>query len=202
MLGTSRARRRGMGATGPQILGTTGAVVGTTGVAIATAALPSVGLLAPSLAIAGPIGAAVGGVIALLGAFGVGSGCGQSCIQASNDANAVEDAMKQNLAAFQAGQISRDAALANFDNLWNQLKQACQAIGGGAGQNCVGDRQEGACKWKDSSGQCWNWFIGYRDPIANSSAGLVSTGSSPIFGIPTWALAAGAGLLLLSAVSS
>ena len=34
------------------------------------------------------------------------------------------------------------------------------------GANCVADRQAGACHYQ-ANGACWNWFIGFRDPIAN-----------------------------------
>ncbi|MFI5115046.1 MAG: hypothetical protein ACHP7J_07870, partial [Terriglobales bacterium] len=50
---------------------------------------------------------------------------------------------------------------------------------GGAGQRCTGDRERGACKWKQTGespwpggpklGECWNWFSAYRDPIANDT---------------------------------
>jgi hypothetical protein len=155
-----------------------------------------------ALGITGPIGLAIGAgitaITTLLASFGVGSGCGQSCIQASNDANQIEQAMKANLAAFQAGQITQAEALQNFDGLWQQLSQACGQIGGGAGSNCIADRQAGACKWKDSSGACWNWFSGYRDPIANAPAN-----SAPTVGgvsITNLLLVAGAGLLIAEAL--
>src|SRR5215472_1920517 len=31
----------------------------------------------------------------------------------------------------------------------------------------IGDCQQGACHYQPQPGQCWNWFIGYRDPIAS-----------------------------------
>lgn len=182
---------RGIGATTPQLIATTGQAAS----GAFAAALP---VLAPIIGITGPVGlaiaGAVAGVTALLGAFGVGGGCGQSCIQASNDANAIEQAMKQNLAQFQAGQIDQATAEANFQSLWAQLEQSCGAIGGDAGKNCIGDRQAGACKWKDASGNCFNWFSGYYDPIA-SVAPAVSpasfSGMLPILGIglAAWAIA-------------
>jgi hypothetical protein len=188
--------RRGMGATGSQIIGVTGETAGSLFGTVISASKP----LQALLGISGPVGLAIGGAVAavtgLLSAFGVGSGCGQSCIQASNDANQIEQAMKANLAAFQAGQITQTEALQNFDGLWAQLTQACGQIGGGAGSNCVSDRQEGACKWKDSSGACWNWFVGYRDPIANAASASPAAGGSLV---PL--LAAGAvGLIIAEAL--
>jgi hypothetical protein len=78
------------------------------------------------------------------------------------------------------------AALNTFDTAWQALQQACgNPQLGAAGQRCISDRQAGACTWKASAGgwqadgtykmwgaagsgsDCWNWFIGMRDPIAN-----------------------------------
>lgn len=164
--------RRGMGDVSvPQLVGTTGSVAGST--------LP---LLLPLLGVAGPVGLAVGaavaGATALLSAFGVGGGCGQSCVVASKNADAIESQMKANLAAFLAGQIDQQTALGNFEVLWNGLAQACGQIGGDAGKNCTADRKQGACKWRDASGECWNWYIGYRDPIAAASAPAAVAGGS------------------------
>jgi hypothetical protein len=187
------------------------------GVAAATGGIVGA---AAGLSLAGPIGAAVGGLLTLLGVLGVGGGCGQSCIAASNDANAIETALKANLQAFLSGQIDQATALANFNQLWLQLEQACAQIGGSAGQNCISDRQEGACHYQtspggwqqDSSGAwkyvapgangsgtaCWSWFVGYRDPISgspvlpSSSPSLFSGGSS----LMELLLFGGVGLLL------
>lgn len=171
---------RGMGASAPQIFGTTGTAIAITGTTIAT--------LAPALAIAGPIGAIAGGVIALLGAIGVGSGCGQTCIAATEYANRAADLMQQNMAAYFALPIPRpksaqQAALANFDALWQGLISS-QACGnpqlGDAGKRCISERQRGG-KYDD--------FMYNRDPIANdpnvyddSPAGVLSAvgGLNPI----------------------
>ena len=77
------------------------------------------------------------------------------------------DAFLASVAAGTAGEQERARALATFDAIWGQVMQECQAIGGGGGERCVTDRQSGACVWQDL-GQCWNWFVGYRDPIANA----------------------------------
>jgi len=124
-------------------------------------------------AAAGPVGLAVGALVALgasiAGALHIGEGCGPTCVQATNIVNQAEPTFKMNVTAYQNGQISQSQALSNFDQMWLAIQQACGGIPGVAGQNCVGDRQEGACKWRDSSGQCWNWFIGYRDPLLQPS---------------------------------
>ncbi len=87
-------------------------------------------------------------------------------------------------------QSMQAAALNNFDTAWNALVQACSNPQlADPGKRCVTDRQSGACVWKvapfgwmpngdgsysyvpsgpDGSGStCWNWFAGFRDPIAN-----------------------------------
>lgn len=181
------AHNKGLGVTGSQIVGSVG---GTTG--------GLVGALTPLIfgAAAGPLGIAVGGMIAagaaLASVLGVGNGCGQSCIEASNYANQAEEVLRQNLASYQSGKISQSEAIANFDNVWSSVTAAWNQIGGAAGSNGIGDRQRGACKWK-SNGQCWNWFIGYRDPldVPNNTAvsdssvtgNLVSGGSGISWGL-------------------
>jgi hypothetical protein len=123
------------------------------------------------------------------------SGCGQSCTLTSDEANQVEQALQQNLAAYLAipnGERTKSiqaAALANFDNTWAQLVKYCGSGSfGSAGQRCVTDREQGSCAYKTSPGgwqqqsgtwtyvypgangsgsTCWNWFVAYRDSIAN-----------------------------------
>jgi hypothetical protein len=61
-----------------------------------------------------------------------------------------------------------------FDQAWSAVMQGCSNPAlGSAGQNCIGDRQRGACHYTQT-GQtpgappnCGNWFVWYRDPIAN-----------------------------------
>lgn len=149
----------GLGQGGQQIMGATGQTLITAG-----AVIP----------VAGPFVALAGAVTELLASVGVGKGCGQTCITASNYANQAESLLKQNLSAYMAlatprAQSAQQAALNNFQQIWNGLVTACAGVPGTAGQNCVTDRQQGACKWKDANGQCWNWFIGYHDPIANDT---------------------------------
>lgn len=165
-----RAIRRGFGDTAQeaaQLTSIGGSVAaGTVGV------LGSTGTIAASTAsLAVPL---IGvGVAAVIGAIALikNSGCGQTCIITSDDANKIEPLLKQNLDGYMAGPhtvASQQAALQNFDYLWNMLAQACgNPQLGNAGKRCITDRQAGSCKWQDNSGGCWNWFVGYRDPIAN-----------------------------------
>lgn len=164
--------------------------------------------MAPALAVP-IIGAALAGV-AIAAEFLIrNSGCGITCVETSEWANKAEPILKQNLQAYQAlpsprTQSQQTAALAIFDNIWGQLSQLCSQPGtGNAGVRCISDRQAGACKWKDSSGQCWNWFSGYRDPIANDKVvpddqatpgALLNSGS--LFSLPPWLVFGAAALAI------
>jgi hypothetical protein len=189
----------------------------------------------------GPLGGAIAGVISQIGvaianAF---SGCGQTCVQATAIANQVEPLLQQNLDAYMSAPIHyaslQAGALNNFAGTWNALQQACSNPSlAAAGQRCITDRQAGACTWKASPGgwvqgsdgkwsytpwgasgsgtACWNWFVGYHDPIANdptvvpdpspvgsavsSISSALSSGS--LFGLPLSSLLLPAGLLLLA----
>lgn len=135
------------------------------GALFSAAAIPSPAT--PFLAIAG-------GIASLLATVGVGSGCGQTCVLSSNYANQAEALLQQNVNAYLAlpqprSTIDQQAALANFNAIWQDLVQQCSNPQlGDAGRRCISDRQAGACTWRNN-GQCWNWFSGYRDPIANDT---------------------------------
>ena len=145
------------------------------------AAAPFAGPAAPFLAIAGA-------AADLLATFGVGSGCGQTCVLSTAYANKAESVLGQNIAQYFALPTPRSAtaqaaALTIFDAIWTDLEAQCGAaplVSTTAGQACISDRQAGACKWKQpasavpswgtpAAGECWNWFNGYRDPIAERS---------------------------------
>ena len=126
------------------------------------------------------VGAAIAAVGIAIEAI-LNSGCGQTCIETSSWANQAEPLLQQNIEAyFQLStprpQSLQQAAMNNFMSIWNRLVQLCSQPGlGTAGQNCINDRQQGACKWKASAtgaypgqpaqGQCWNWFNAYYTPI-------------------------------------
>ena len=180
------------------------------------AAAPFAGPAAPFLAVAGI-------AAELLATFGVGSGCGQSCILSSQYANQAETVFRQNITTYFSLAVPRSAtaqaaALRIFDSIWTDLVAQCSVASlGTAGKTCISDRQSGACKWKATAdspwpggpaqGVCWNWFNAYRDPIANdpnvvadSASSMVSGAVSELSNLPTWALAAAA--LVLVAVLS
>src|ERR1039458_2333146 len=172
----------GMGATAVQEGTAIGGAVGSSALAIGAA----------TGAIAGPVGAIIGAgiglVTTLINSLVANSGCGVTCVETSSWANQAEPLLAQNIKAYFAQPAPRSlssqaAALANFDTIWNTLKQQCGQPGtGNAGVRCISDRQSGACTWKQTAtspllgypdepqaGACWNWWSGYRDPIANDA---------------------------------
>jgi hypothetical protein len=180
-----------LAAPAPWGLGTTMSIqqeTGTVGstVASATAFIPGVGPL-----VAGAVAAATQLAVVIENIF---SGCGATCVQTSQFVNQVEPVLQQNLAAYVGypvrTQSMQAAHLTVFDQAWAKVLQFCgQAAMGPAGQNCISGRQQGACFYKTSPGgwkqnsdgsysyvapgpngsgsACWNWFVGYRDAIAN-----------------------------------
>ena len=186
---------RGMGTPGNVIVGAVGGTAAATAGTIfsSTALMSMLGISAA----AGPVGLAVAGLVAagaaIASALGVGSGCGQACINASNIVNQAEPTFKANLDAYENGTIDQATAISNFNQMWVAIQQACAGIPGGAGTNCVADRQQGACKWKATSqpypsspavGECWNWYSGYYTPLTyppvNASVSSTSSVGSSV----------------------
>jgi hypothetical protein len=165
---------------------------------VPTAVGPSVaGLLGISTTAAIPI---VGAAIAAI-SIGIElilhSGCGQTCVVTSQWANQAEGYLKQNISSYFAIPVPRPQsvqkiAMANFQAIWNTLVQQCNQPGlGTAGQKCISDRQDGACKWKQTGqpypgtpaiGDCWNWWSGYYYPIANDTQTYDDSVAAPLTG--------------------
>lgn len=163
----------------------------------ATGASTTVAILVALGTIGGPAGAAIAGVIAVgLAIANMFKGCGQTCVAASNYANQVESQLLQpNLQAYLSSPVRtvsmQQAAINNYNTAIASLEQACgQAQLAQAGQNCIDERVEASsCQWKAQAGgwtqnsdgtctytpwgasgsgnSCWNWVIGYLDPIQN-----------------------------------
>lgn len=173
---------RGLGTTAPS---TATIAEDSTAAALATAA-------AVTPPPANAILAAAAGVAKLLATLGIGSGCGQTCIQATNIVNQAEPSFLANLQQYENGQITQEQAQTTYNNLWQAMVVACSAISGSAGQNCISDRQEGACTWKATGtpptpyspavGSCWNWYNAYYVPLTypptNAPAASTSSTSS------------------------
>jgi hypothetical protein len=249
----SLAGLRGMGA--PDASATSTATTVGTGLRIATpvittaaaagaaASIASGGsglILGMTASLAVPIiGAALAAVTAIVTTLIENSGCGETCIETSQWANQAEPALLANIQAYfnlpaPRTQSQQNAALSNFIAVWTTLVNQCSQAGlGTAGQDCISDRQAGACKWKQTAaspllayvpygepnvGECWNWWSGYHDPIANDqvvaddptavaqvqSNAAASTGGmipSTIGGMSMGTLAlVGAGLLVVLAI--
>ena len=152
------------------------------------------------------IGPALAGVTLLVSALVKNSGCGQTCIVTSQWANQAADALQKNLDAYLATPAPRPKsaqllALQNFDAIWAQLTKMCgDPQWGDAGKRCISDRQQGACKWKNN-GQCWNWFVGYRDPIANDANVVPDSSVSSIADVFSGSGASSPSLLPLALVA-
>lgn len=115
---------------------------------------------------ASPFLAIAGGIAELAGALGIGSGCGQTCITATQYANRTSDLAQQNMNVYLSLPTPRpkslqQEALGNFDAIWNALVQQCgNPALGSAGQRCISERQRGGK---------YDYFSYYRDPIANDT---------------------------------
>lgn len=136
------------------------------------------------------------------------SGCGATCLQATNVVNQAEPILQQNLAVYLAQpvhyQSSQTQALQNFESVWAAVNSACASPSLGVpGANCIGQREQGACAYKTSPGgwqqqngvwtyvypgangsgsTCWNWFVGYYDPIANDPTVVANPAGTEVTG--------------------
>lgn len=131
----------------------------------------------------------------------------QQKVASSNDANQVEQLMKQNVAAWQSSDkscASQQQALSNYDQLFARLVQLCGQVGGTPGTACIADR-EGV---RNGGNGKFDWYAYYRDPIANdqcvgstvlnSVQSLLNGTSFTGSGIdPTMLLIGGGGLLVV-----
>lgn len=169
----------GMGSQVP--LGKLGMAAAATSLATAAAVTPP-----PANIILG----AAAAIVSILSAAGVGQGCGQTCIQATSIVNRAEPAFLANVQQYENGEISQAQAQQTWNNLWLAVQGSCAAIPGPAGQDCVNDRAQGACKWRQTPngdtlglpgvpqvGECWNWYSGYYEPLTYPP--VVSNSGSP-----------------------
>ena len=188
--------KRGVGSI---VWGTRGRGVGGTSTTISTIAGSLSGPVS-LIPVAGPAIAAALQITAVIASFF--KGCGSTCTLTSNEVNQVEPYMQQNLAQYLAAPVSaatQQEGLNNFNQLWQGVVNYCsQPSMASAGKACITDRQSGSCAYKTSPGgwqqtngvwtyvnpgangsgsTCWNWFVGYHDPIANDPR--VVAASSP-----------------------
>lgn len=123
---------------------------------------------------AGPIGAVIGGLVALgFGLANVFSGCGQTCVQASNYANAAEEKLNALLNQWNSAPIHTPAMQAIYLTIvvgvFNALCQAC-GDGSSAGQRCINERliQGAPAPWCPTVTGC-DWVTTYYLPVANAT---------------------------------
>lgn len=177
MIASSAGSQIAQAAASGQDVGQAAAIAG-----VATAGQIAAGMTTAAWAVP-VIGAAVAGVTLWLASIFRRNAQKE---QATRIVNEIEPKLKENLEAYFNGPRTRASqlqALSNFDAAWNAMVQACRNSQlGSAGERCISDRQQGACAWKascsrqidgvcvdyrlDPNGECWNWFVGYRDPIA------------------------------------
>jgi len=125
---------------------------------------------------AAPFVALAGILTSALGSLGIGVGCGNSCIEASDVVNYAECVMAQNLETYLGmpcprSQAAQAAALQVFTSAWAYIVQSCSAIGGtgGSEQNCIAPRTRGGK---------YDYWANFYDPINNDTC--VSADSSPV----------------------
>ena len=158
-------RSRRLGATGPQI--TQGIYTG----------IESGAMFVPV------IGPFVAAAAAIASAFGIGKGCGATCTQSTQVANAAEPVLEQNLSAAQQQATANGGCLTsaeqaqlvqNFQSVWQQVLTGCGQIPAPGGTQCIADRQPGGK---------FDWTAAYLTPIMNmpvcDPAGPSTAGSSP-----------------------
>jgi uncharacterized protein len=192
-VGVQRRRRRTT--LGQMTTAGTAASIASAGATVTTGILGSLSALAAGGSIAGPVGLAITGAITLaVVIYNAFKGCGATCTEATSLVTQAAAILQQNLTNYLSSPVRyasfQAACVNNYDTTWAALIQACETGQlGTAGQNCVADRQDGACDYKTSAGGwvfnsdgtcsytapgangsgtvCWNWYVGYRDPIAN-----------------------------------
>jgi hypothetical protein len=167
----------GLGQQGSPDAGTIAAMAAqgaaTTGVILSALASPTLAVLAPEFAIAGPIGAAVAaGVEVGLLIANIFSGCGQTCVLASDAANQVGAALvKNNDAYWGAPTHYYSMQQATLNNVLTGIKALQAYCGqpqlGDAGKRCISERlvRGGTAPWCPTSTGCDYWSVFY-DPVA------------------------------------
>ena len=176
------------------------------------AAAPFSGPAAPFLAVAGV-------VAELLAKFGVGSGCGSTCVLSSEYANQAEAALQQNINTYFAlpaprTQSQQQAAETIYASIWSDLVQQCGSsplAGTDAGKRCISDRAQGSCAYKQTGtpsypgapamGACWNWYLAYFAPIAADPVIPDTTTSAVTSALTSLTGSSGGTLLLLGAAA-
>lgn len=140
--------RNGMGSVPTSTIIATGVTSAGT-IAGAAGLLTAIGIGAQFVPIVGTI---IGGVALAIEALGLGNGCGGTCVEATQIANAASQALALNLQAAQAQakanggcltQAEQDTAIANIQNIYQSVIQQCGQIPAPGGTQCIADRKAG-----------------------------------------------------------
>lgn len=129
----------------------------------------------PLAAAGGPWGLAImGGAMATQAILSWVSARGRRKVAATQIVDEAERHLVANLEAFEAGGLSQQQALQNFDAVWGQVLASCGDPSlGDPGRRCISERQ---------SGGEWDWFARYRTPIAAAEVETSAFGSSYVAG--------------------
>ena len=199
---------KGLGATVPtSSIISTGVTTagGLTAAAAGAGLLSSIGIAATAVPFIGPI---VGGIALAIAALGIGNGCGQTCITASNYANSFTTDLAQLQSTWAADRDANGGCIsssdqqeyvADFNQLWSQLTTACTQVGGQGGSQCIADRQRGGK---------YDAFSSILDPITATpvcgsvndpnSSSIASSASGSSIDSSSLLLFAGIGIALLA----
>lgn len=94
---------------------------------------------------------------------------GQQKRAATSIVDQIEPLMQRNLEEFLAAPSRERSvqAIDTFDRLWQELVRSCgDPQLGDAGRRCIDERRRGGR---------WDWFVAYRDPIANWGSDIIRT---------------------------
>lgn len=126
------------------------------------------------------------------------SGCGQTCVRATQIADSLEPQLRQLRDAYLADPArtvtQRDQVLAVMDAIFEDLRSGCSAPElGDAGRRCISERlvHGGSAPWCPTQTGC-DWITLYRDPVADAAARqtILSVASQATSSWKFWAAAA------------
>lgn len=145
------------------------------GTGVSIAALLGMGAAKAALPVVGPV---VAGATIAISLWKARKGPYQKT-QTTKVVDEAEPILQDNVRGFLEGPRTAETqawALKNFDDVWGQIERLCGDPAMGApGQRCISERTRGGtAPWCPTGTGC-DWFILYRDPIANAEV----TASSP-----------------------
>lgn len=136
------------------------------GVGVGVAALLGSGAAKAAIPV---VGAAIAGATIAISLWKARKGPYQK-VATTQIVNEAEPILQENLKAYMEGPRTFEAqawALQNFDDVWSQVLALCgDPKMGKPGERCISERQRGgSAPWCPTGTGC-DWFVLYRDPIA------------------------------------